>query len=92
MPREALTLNQKGELKLDAQTTYLEHGTAWNTSNNYSKGWGFSKWASTIDGVSLALSMELPYSNHLGQKVTPQNARLLGKDLAIALVSYLKKL
>ncbi len=88
---ETLIMNQEGQLKMLPANICLEYGTAWNTSNNNIKGWGFSKWASTIGGISVALSMEIPYSNHNGQNVTSQNARLVGKDLATAMAIYLQR-
>ena len=38
----------------------------------------------------VTLSLELPFANNDGQKVTPQNARLFGKDIADAISIYLQ--
>ena len=89
---DTLLVHQKGYLDLDPETTLLEYGTAWNVSNSFSKGFGFIKWISTIDDISLAISLELPYSNNAGQQVTTQNAKLFGKDIAGAISLYLKGL
>lgn len=87
-----LIKHQKGNLKIPPSKALIEYGTSWNTAKNYNKGLWFSKWASTLDGVSLSVGMEIPYSNHLGQQVTPQNSRLVGNDLASAISIYLQGL
>lgn len=89
---ETLVKRQKGELQILPERSFLEYGTSWNVTNTFSKGVGFSGWASSIEGVSLAISFELPYSNNNGQQVTPNNARLFGKDLANTISLYLQKI
>ena len=51
----------------------------------------FREWVSTVEGISLATSLELPYANNEGQMVTPQNARLFGKDLADTIQFYMQE-
>jgi hypothetical protein len=80
----------QAELRLNPEKYILEYGTNWNVSNSFSKGQSFRGWVSTLDELSLAISLELPYANNEGQKVTPQNARLFGKDIADAILAYLQ--
>ena len=89
-----ILINQhSGELSVHPEKSLLEYGTSWNVSTRFTGGLlSFSGWASTIEKISLAISLELPYANNDGQKVTPQNARLLGKDIADALSIYLQGL
>lgn len=68
----------------------LPFGEAWNTGDNYSQGWGFSLWGSSIPGVRLASGMEIPYANAGGAEVNARTARAFGHDLASALCRYLQ--
>jgi hypothetical protein len=58
----ALEKQHKGQLPFYAKN-YLPYGKAWNTDKNYNKGRSFSGWASTLNGISLAASLEFPYAN-----------------------------
>lgn len=89
---EILVENQKGELHISPERSFLEHGTAWNVTNNNRKGAGFSGWVPGIEGVLLGMSFELPYSNNNGQQIIPNNARMFGRDLAETISLYFQQL
>ncbi|MCK5277624.1 MAG: peptidase M14, partial [Cyclobacteriaceae bacterium] len=57
--------------------------------NNYTKGMSFSKWASTLDDISLASTIEFPYSNVSGIQVSKDGARIFGKAIAYSIKDYL---
>jgi hypothetical protein len=80
-----------GELKLHPEKSLIEYGTAWNKSSGGGKNLGFREWVSRMDHSLVAATLEIAYSNNNGQKVTPDNARLLGKDLANAIARYLRR-
>ncbi len=69
----------------------LAYGKAWNNSDNYVGGMGITSWASETLGIKLSTSIEIPYSNAGGVKITPENARELGKYLIKAIYIYLKQ-
>jgi len=70
----------------------LPFGVAWNVGGNENTGRSFGRWASTLDGVVLAASIELPYAIARETDVTPASARAFGADLAEALRQYLMTL
>lgn len=80
-----------GELKV-SENIYLPYGTDWNTIGNYSQGFSFVKWVSTIDGVKLPISFEIPYANNGGQPITQDNTRMFGQDIARTIKLYLMQL
>ena len=83
--------NSLGEIKL-YHKNFLPFGVDWNTNNNYTKGMSFSKWASTLDGISLASTIEFPYSNVSGIQVSKDGARIFGKAIAYAIKEYLESI
>ena len=85
---EILVRNHRGDLSVHPERSILEFGTSWNVSVNPS----FRNWASTLKGISLAATLELPYANNNGQMIIPYNARLFGRDLAVAKSLYLQGL
>ena len=91
---QILRKQHTGELRLNPNNSYLKYGTDWNTTENYLPGQlPFDRWCSSIlEPGSLAITMEIPYSNNNGQKIIPSNARLFGKDLADAIASYLQEM
>lgn len=89
---DILTRRASGELIINPQFSLLEYGTAWNVSRSFSQGLSFSRWAATIEEISFAATLEIPFAYQNGQKVTPENARLFGKDMADALSIYLQEL
>ncbi|HRE49883.1 MAG TPA: M14 family zinc carboxypeptidase [Flavitalea sp.] len=78
-----------GPLRLDTDTSFLPFGVSWNTSENYSEGRNFSSWAASLPGTRMASTLEAPYATHKNITVTPQNLRLLGKDIASGLYRFL---
>jgi arylsulfatase A len=48
-------------------------------------------WFATLPGVMVPTALELPYSTAGGKQVTPDNARVLGRDIARAMRAYLTK-
>jgi acetyl esterase/lipase len=88
---ELLENQARGELSFRSGD-FLPYGTAWNVSNSFTKGMSFSNWASGLDKVSLATTIEFPYANILGVQTTKDNARAFGKAIAFALMDYLKEI
>jgi dienelactone hydrolase len=80
-----------GELKFRSRD-FLPYGTAWNAPQNFTKGRNFGDWASGIDRISLATTIEFPYANVLGVMVDKDNARAFGKAVAYSLDDYLREL
>ena len=70
----------------------IPFGQAWNTDKNYSSGKSFSRWASELEGVKLASTIEIPYAAVRAAAVTPLSARALGRDFAGTLRKYLEQL
>jgi len=67
----------------------LPFGKGWNVAANYAGGKSFSRWASELPDMALALGLEFPYADVKGCEVTAAAARLFGHDLARALKEYL---
>ncbi len=84
-----LEKNSFGELK-SYHTSFMPFGTSWNTSSNKAKGWSFGMWASTLDNISLAGTIEFPYADISGIPVSKDGARMFGKTIAYSLQEYLK--
>ena len=82
-----LEKNSVGEIKL-YHKDFLPFGIDWNTNNNYTKGMSFSKWASTLKDISLASTIEFPYSNVSGIQVSKDGARIFGKAIAYSIKDY----
>ncbi|WP_372947277.1 M14 family zinc carboxypeptidase [Mariniphaga sp.] len=82
-----LEKNSIGELKLFHEN-YLPFGENWNTDKNYSQGMSFSRWASSLEGISIATTIEFPYSNVSGIMVTKDNSRVFGKTIAYSINDY----
>lgn len=88
---EMIEKHATGELRF-RNSDFLPYGTAWNVSNSFTKGMNFSKWASGLDNIGLATTIEFPYANILGVQVSKDNARAFGKAVSYALMDYLKGL
>jgi dienelactone hydrolase len=86
---ELLEENARGELPFRSRD-FLPYGTDWNVGGSYTKGMSFSQWATGIDNISLATTIEFPYANILGIQVSKDNARAFGKAVSFALMDYLK--
>jgi hypothetical protein len=65
----------------------LPFGQAWNTYDGPLKT--CQRWAQGFSSVALAATLEFPYANVGAHTVTPEGARLFGRDLASALKSFL---
>ena len=83
-----LEKNSIGEIKL-YHNDFLPFGVDWNTGNNYSKGMSFGKWAGKIKGISMASTIEFPYSNVWGIQVSKDGARIFGKAIAYSIKNFL---
>jgi len=79
---------QRGPLRFQTANN-LPFGVAWNTSASEALGSSFATWAGQLAGIRLATSVEIPYSDAQGGVVTAETARLLGRDLAAAIRSYI---
>jgi len=67
----------------------LAYGKGWNTAKNYGTGKSFASWAGGLEGMLIAATIEIPYANAAGRKVTAATARAFGHDLARAIRGYL---
>ena len=67
----------------------LPYGKSWNTSTGPLMSFG--RWASQLPGTWLATTIEFPYATAKGEEITPEKARLFGRDLAVAIRTYLEK-
>ena len=80
---------QSGSLKFKKEH-FMPFGDEWNTNSNYEKGVSFSGWAGQLPGILFASTLETPYANNEGQKITSETARSFGRDIAHAIDVYLK--
>ena len=85
---EGLAAERQGPLGYRVQDN-LAYGQAWNKPYPDTRLLSFGRWAAELPGIRLATSLEIPYANAGGQKVTADTARAFGKDLAHALRRYL---
>ncbi len=79
---EKLVIHNKGTLKIDNQAVYTAEG-------NYDEGMSFLGWAAALPGIKLVSTIEVPYGIHKGEMITPENLRLLGRDMMYALANEL---
>lgn len=86
---ELLERMREGPLPYRAESN-LPFGVDWNQPRNYDRGRGCSSYMAEQPGVRLASGMEIPYADAGGVEVTPHTARRFGRDLARALVEYLR--
>lgn len=80
-----------GELKV-SEKMYMPYGTDWNTAQEYTEGVSFGKWASTIEGMKLPISIEFPYAINEDQMITQENSSNFGIDIVEAIMKYLEQL
>ena len=66
----------------------LPFGKEWNTEED-EPGAGYCAWAGQLPGVKLTTMLEIPFALSGDVEVNAATARLLGGDLAQALVEYL---
>jgi len=69
----------------------LPFGQKWNTSKNYAAGVSFGRWSENVPGVCLSTTFEVPYANASGAEVNADSARAFGRDIALALRSFLEQ-
>jgi hypothetical protein len=79
---------KRGPLPFSAKDD-LPYGKSWNTSTGPLMSFG--RWASQLPGTRLATTIEFPYATAKGEEITPEKARLFGRDLAVAIRTYLEK-
>jgi hypothetical protein len=77
---------QRGPLRYQRRHN-LAFGTRWNTAEVAAPS--FLGWTSRLPGIRAATVLEVPYANVDSVAVTPESARLLGRDLAVAMKLYL---
>jgi hypothetical protein len=80
---------QKSPLRHDSQRN-VPFGTSWNREAAR-KTATFSGWASSLPGIRIATTIEMPYSQVMRTPVTADAARQLGRDLAEAIKIYLEQ-
>ena len=73
------------------QVNNLPYGKSWNVSDGSGRLHS-TEWAVGLPGVRFSSTIEIPYANVSGVAVTPENARLFGRDIAAALRRYLESL
>lgn len=69
----------------------LPYGKSWNVSDGSGRLHA-TEWAVGLPGMHFSSTMEIPYANVSGVAVTPENARLFGRDIVAALRRYLESL
>lgn len=84
--RDILVNGQQGYLKVSANNSIRDEKLDPHSFKKYGK---FTDWLGEYDYVSFATTLEFPYANNDGQQVSTKNARLFGKDLALAFFNYL---
>ena len=65
-------------------------GTAWNVPANYRQGMTFGGWLQGRFPTGLPLTIEVPYADADGVAVDARSAREFGRDLAVAVATYLR--
>jgi hypothetical protein len=80
---------QRGTLRYHMSDNSL-FGTGWNVPATYDGVRSFEQWAETLPGLKVAATLEVPYAAVGDVTVTPENARRLGRDLAIAIRTFLE--
>ena len=77
---------QTGPLQYDSK-----HNIPWGQSwNNMNEAKSFGRWAALLPGMELATTMETPYADAGHTPVTIESARTFGRDLAVAIQSWLQ--
>lgn len=80
--------NQDGGLNYKASDD-LPYGVSWNSNTNYSLGASSVRWAlANIPSLDVCRSLEVPFQNANGAKVTPEALRGFGHGFASALLEF----
>lgn len=69
----------------------LPFGQEWNNPAKLGEGKSLADWAAQIPGIEVASTMEIAYANDAGTPVTPEAARVFGRDLAKAIRRFLQQ-
>lgn len=93
-PAIALEQQKFGQILQESATGPLPYrtknnipwGQKWNTLKDAKS---FSRWAAGLPGIRMATTIEVPYANVAEHQVTAEKARLLGVDVARAIMKYL---
>jgi hypothetical protein len=80
--------SQRGSLRYHAANN-VPFGQDWNNSKHLQGGKTAAMWAGELEGVWLAVTVEIPYASVDTQEVNAKSARQCGADLARALREYL---
>lgn len=84
-----LESTQKGPLCYRIEDN-LPYGTKWNVASTFGEGRSFGAWACELPEVRFACTLEFPYSKSKVE-VSPESARMFGRDVAHAIVEFLTK-
>jgi hypothetical protein len=68
----------------------MPFGTGWNKASSFSAEKSFGKWALDLPGSPAATTLEISYANSNGKTITAESARILGRDLARAILKFLE--
>lgn len=80
---------QRGPLRHDPQRN-MPFGVGWNTGKGL-RGATFGAWVRSLPQTYVGSSIEMPYAQVAGVPVTADGARMVGRDLAEALKSFLEQ-
>ena len=67
-------------------------GDEWRAASGQNAGGSPADWFAKLAGMSLATTLEIPYSNCSGVRVTADSVRVFGHDLASAMRQYLEEI
>ncbi len=73
-----------------AAADHLPFGTAWNTAANNDGRILHATWMLGQMNGGLATCLEIPYAHVKARAVSPDDGRMLGRDLAQAIRQYLQ--
>lgn len=67
------------------QSNNLPFNKGWNTPETYKGVRSFWQWAERLPEVKVVGTLEIPYASVEKEEVTPESARQLGQELAVAI-------
>jgi Zinc carboxypeptidase len=79
--------NSSGIIPFSA-SDIIRFGTSWNTGTNYTTGKPLARWATELEYVKLAASIEIPYANSRDFTFTSKDWRTFGHLLVRSLLKY----
>ena len=80
---------QTGPLRHNAKCN-VPFGSSWNQGSGL-KSLAFSGWARELPDIRIATTIEIPYFQVGSAPVSAAAARMVGRDLAVAIKNYLEK-